>query len=192
MSSLTLDLYPKAKFYMRNCALLEREFLDTYHNFFLNNFNGSCYLLWRPKITTFGFTRVRALVKGILKLIITCVGSQYWDQPGLLNFNFIPHSGEFQHGVRLGQGVYINYQTGFVQRGFWAKGGFVESTVQLHPTRRQSAIYPAIYPIPMLLETCDNTVDKATSTGCKGVGNVFQRPPQIMIRCGKLLKCVKW
>lgn len=45
MSSLTLDLYPKPKFYMRNCALLEREFLDTYHNFFLHNFNGSCYLL---------------------------------------------------------------------------------------------------------------------------------------------------
>lgn len=70
-------------------------------------------------------------------------------------------SGQFENGVRLGHGVYINYQNGYVQRGFWAKGSFVESTIEIS-YRRQSAIYPVIFPVPDL-NVCDVTVDDETS-----------------------------
>ncbi|XP_008485287.2 MORN repeat-containing protein 3-like [Diaphorina citri] len=88
-------------------------------------------------------------------------GGKFNGKGVLMSLNEYSYEGDFENGVRLGHGVYTNYQNGYVQKGFWANGSFVESTVEIS-YRRQSAVYPVIFPIPDLA-VCDHKEDVDTS-----------------------------
>ncbi|KAL1456707.1 hypothetical protein WDU94_001415 [Cyamophila willieti] len=101
---------------------------------------------------------------------------QFHGQGILMAKHEFSFEGQFENGERQGNGVYINYRNGYVQRGYFVKGSFVESTVTISH-QRQSAVYPVIYPIPKL-DLCDptlQTVDAAVGMMKKHKENKFRK-----------------